>query len=170
MAASKPISQLYLIETSLISLNINFGTLTLVLGCFPLDIQPQRTMSDNSAFIFPLPSANTLRQNLTQIPRYMQKNLKQFYSFLLSYFVLKKVEVQLKKTGTIINTNCLRSQFCTCYDVNLNCLLIQVSQKTSYPSQICLSLTYHNSSDIFTTITRSDFYNPDRGKITRLRV
>lgn len=30
--------------------------------------------------------------------------------------------------------------------------------------------TYHNSSDIFTTITRSDLYNPDYGKITGLRV
>ena len=41
---------------------------------------------------------------------------------------------------------------------------------TSYPSQFCLSLTYHNSSDIFTTINRAGFYNPDHGKITRLRV
>ena len=49
MAASKPISWLYKISTILISLNNNFGTLlTLVLGCFPLDIQPYRTMSDNS--------------------------------------------------------------------------------------------------------------------------
>lgn len=30
--------------------------------------------------------------------------------------------------------------------------------------------TYHNSSDIFATITRSDLYNPDYGKITGLRV
>ena len=48
MAASKPISWLYLKNTSLVSLNNNFGTLTLVLGCFPLDIQPYRTMSDYS--------------------------------------------------------------------------------------------------------------------------
>jgi len=37
-------------------------------------------------------------------------------------------------------------------------------------SQRCLSLTYHGSSDIFTTITRSDLYNPDYGKITSFRV
>ena len=41
---------------------------------------------------------------------------------------------------------------------------------TSYTSQFCLSLTYHNSSDIYTTITRSGLYNPDHGKITSLRV
>jgi len=50
MAASKPISWLDLKNTSLFSLNNNFGTLTLVLGCFPLDIQPYRTMSDYSIF------------------------------------------------------------------------------------------------------------------------
>ena len=48
MAASKPISWLCSKNTSLFSLNNNFGTLTLVLGCFPLDIQPYRTMSDYS--------------------------------------------------------------------------------------------------------------------------
>ena len=52
MAASKPISWSIKINTALISLNNNFGTLlTLVLGCFPLDIQPCRTMSDYSIFI-----------------------------------------------------------------------------------------------------------------------
>jgi len=52
MAASKPIAWLIGINTALISLNNNFGTLlTLVLGCFPLDIQPYRTMSDYSIFI-----------------------------------------------------------------------------------------------------------------------
>ena len=59
MAASKPISWLYSKNTSLISLNNYFGTLTLVLGCFPLDIQPYRTMSDYLIFIIALPSANT---------------------------------------------------------------------------------------------------------------
>lgn len=62
MAASKPISWSYTIKTSFISLNNNLGTLlTLVLGCFPLDIQPYRTMSDYSIFIIALPSANTHR-------------------------------------------------------------------------------------------------------------
>ena len=51
MAASKPIPWLYKIITPLYSLNNNFGTLlALVLGCFPLDIQPFRTMSDYSKF------------------------------------------------------------------------------------------------------------------------
>ena len=60
MAASKPISWPNWINTSLFSLNNNFGTLlTLVLGCFPLDIQPYRTMSDYSIFILTLSSANT---------------------------------------------------------------------------------------------------------------
>ena len=52
MAASKPIPWPIGINTALISLNKNFGTLlTLVLGCFPLDIQPYRTMSDYSIYI-----------------------------------------------------------------------------------------------------------------------
>jgi hypothetical protein len=60
MAASKPISWPNRRNTTLFSLNNNLGTLlTLVLGCFPLDIQPYRTMSDNSIFIIALPSANT---------------------------------------------------------------------------------------------------------------
>ena len=53
VAASKPITWSFKIETTLISLNNNFGTLlTLVLGCFPFDIQPFRTMSDYLKFIF----------------------------------------------------------------------------------------------------------------------
>ena len=52
MAASKPISWSFRTKTTFISLNNNFGTLlTLVLGSFPLDIQPYRTMSDYSIFI-----------------------------------------------------------------------------------------------------------------------
>ena len=59
MAASKPISWPNWINTSLFSLNNNFGTLlTLVLGCFPLDIQPYRTMSDSLKFIIALLRAN----------------------------------------------------------------------------------------------------------------
>ena len=54
-----------------------------------------------------------------------------------------------------------------CY---LNYILTYVSRKTSYSSQDCLSLTYHSSLDIFTTITHSAFYKPDHGKITTLRV
>ena len=54
MAASKPITWMHSITTSFNSLNNNFGTLlALVLGCFPLDILPYRTMSDYS--IKPLP-------------------------------------------------------------------------------------------------------------------
>ena len=47
VAASKPIFLSFKIKTTLISLNNNLGTLlTLVLGCFPFDIQPYRFMSD----------------------------------------------------------------------------------------------------------------------------
>jgi len=60
MAASKPTYLSYSIDTALISLNNNFGTLfTFVLGCFPFDIQPYRTMSDSSNFIKALSSTNT---------------------------------------------------------------------------------------------------------------
>lgn len=60
MAASKPTSWSVIIDTTLISLNNNFGTLlTLVLGCFPFDIQPYGTMSDSSKFFKVLSRANT---------------------------------------------------------------------------------------------------------------
>jgi len=60
MAASKPISWPNMRNTTFFSLNNNLGTLlTLVLGCFPLDIQPYRTMSDNLIFIIALSSAYT---------------------------------------------------------------------------------------------------------------
>ena len=74
MAASKPIPWTYLIITSLISLNNNFGTLlTLVLGCFPLDIQPYRTMSDYSILriffvIFALPMRHHSKIALADLP------------------------------------------------------------------------------------------------------
>jgi len=61
MAASKPISLSTYIKTFLISLNNNFGTLTLVLGCFPFDIQPYHSMSDNSKSIFAISSLQTRR-------------------------------------------------------------------------------------------------------------
>ena len=61
MAASKPIPLSTYIKTFFISLNNNFGTLTLVLGCFPLDIQPYRTMSDYAKSIIALPRANSRR-------------------------------------------------------------------------------------------------------------
>jgi len=61
MAASKPIPLSTYIQTFLFSLNNNFGTLTFVLGCFPFDIQPYRYMSDNSRFIFALPSLHPHR-------------------------------------------------------------------------------------------------------------
>jgi len=51
MAASKPISSLTYIKTFLISLKNNLGTLTFVLGCFPFDIQPYHSMSDNLKII-----------------------------------------------------------------------------------------------------------------------
>ena len=61
MAASKPIPLSTYIKTFFISLNNNFGTLTLVLGCFPFDIQPYHSMSDNLRFIYTIPSLYTHR-------------------------------------------------------------------------------------------------------------
>jgi hypothetical protein len=59
MAATKPIPWTNKRNTSLFSLNNSLGTLLiLVLGCFPLDIQPYRTMSENLLIIIVLPSAN----------------------------------------------------------------------------------------------------------------
>jgi hypothetical protein len=105
MAASKPISWSFMLNTSLVSLNNNFGTLTLVLGCFPLDIQPYRTMSDCS------------------IPHLTKK--VNFFCYLSS--LPFRVQILTDKVFTTPRCvqiyhifkwyNCLRSQFCTCYDV-----------------------------------------------------
>jgi len=59
MAASKPIFLSTYIKTFFFSLNNNFGTLTLVLGCFPFDIQPYHSMSDNPRLILTIPSIQT---------------------------------------------------------------------------------------------------------------
>lgn len=83
VAASKPITWPFRKNTSLISLNSNFGTLfTLVLGCFPLDIQPYRTMSDYSILIFG-PSENKYSLIESSRPPNVHKNIK-----LLIYVVI----------------------------------------------------------------------------------
>ena len=71
MAASKPISLSTYIKTFLISLNNNFGTLTFVLGCFPFDIQPYHSMSDNSRYIVPF-RVYILTGKIFTIPQYVQ--------------------------------------------------------------------------------------------------
>jgi hypothetical protein len=70
MAASKPIFLSSYIKTFLFSLNNNFGTLTLALGCFPFDIQPYHSMSDNSRFILSVPSYKPTGKIFT-IPQHM---------------------------------------------------------------------------------------------------
>jgi len=93
MAASKPISWSIEINTALISLNNNFGTLlTLVLGCFPLDIQPLRTMSDYLIYISS-PSEN--KYSLIESSRPPNVHKEHTFSFKKLY------------------TSCMRSQFCT---------------------------------------------------------
>lgn len=102
MAASKPIPWPFGINTALISLNNNFGTLlTLVLGCFPLDIQPYRTMSDYSIFISS-PSEN--KYSLIESSRPPNVRKKHFIHFPKFHFS--------KLTGKL-STSCMRSQFCT---------------------------------------------------------
>ena len=84
MAASKPIPWPIGINTALISLNKNFGTLlTLVLGYFPLDIQPYRTMSDYSIYIS-RPSEN--KYSLIESSR--PPNVHKKYIFI--YITIKK--------------------------------------------------------------------------------
>lgn len=79
MAGSKPIAWQFVIKTPLISLKNNFGTLlTLVLGCFPLDIQPNRTMSDYSIFISS-PSEN--KYSLIESSRPPNVRKKQLFPF-----------------------------------------------------------------------------------------
>jgi hypothetical protein len=70
MADSKPTYLPAHIETFLISLDNNFGTLTFVLGCFPFDIQPYHSMSDNSRFILSVPSYKPTGKIFT-IPQHM---------------------------------------------------------------------------------------------------
>ena len=75
VAASKPISWVFRIYTTLFSLNNNFGTLlTLVLGCFPLDIQPYRTMSDYLILIY-RPSENKYPLIESSRPPNFRKNI-----------------------------------------------------------------------------------------------
>ena len=148
MAASKPISWLYLKKTSLFSLNNNFGTFNSCSGLFPF-------------------RHTTLSYYVRLCKIHHCPSESKFSPIKSSRFpdVYKTMLLSLRKQHNLSEITVLYLLRC-----QLNYLLIQVSRKTSYPSQFCLSLTYHNSSEIFATITRSDFYNPDHGKITRLRV
>ena len=83
-AASKPTSWPFRRKTTLISLNSNFGTLlTLVLGCFPLDIQPYRTMSDYLIFIYG-PSENKYSLIESSRPPNVHKGVK-WYVYLANH-------------------------------------------------------------------------------------
>lgn len=83
MAASKPIPWPIGINTALISLNKNFGTLlTLVLGYFPLDIQPYRTMSDYSIYISS-PSEN--KYSLIESSRPPNVHKKYIFIYIINY-------------------------------------------------------------------------------------
>ena len=138
MAASKPISWLYLKKTSLFSLNNNFGTFNSCSGLFPF--------------------------RHTTLSYYVR-----LLNIYLCHSECKYSPVKSLRSPDIDNK---LSEITVLYLLRykLSYLLIQVSRKTSYTSQFCLSPTYHNSSDIYTTITRSGLYNPDHGKITSLRV
>jgi hypothetical protein len=92
MAASKPISLLYIKITLLISLNNNFGTLNACSGLFPFRHTTLAYYVWLSNSYHYLSESNYLPIKFSQIPRYAQNN-------------------------------CLRTQFCTCYDINLNNLL-----------------------------------------------
>jgi hypothetical protein len=88
MAASKPISWMYRTKTTLISLSNNFGTLfTLVMGCFPLDIQPFRTMSDYSIYISSPSEHNYLLIGFSHPPMSTKKH------YMYKHTVLHKITV-----------------------------------------------------------------------------
>ena len=143
MAASKPISWLYSLNTSLFSLNNNFGTLNTCSGLFPF----RHTTLSSYVWLF----------NIHHCPSESK------YSPIKSSRspdVYKKI---------FSNKICLRSQFCTCYDINWITYLYRFRRKPAILVRFVFHYTYHNFSDIYATITRSDFI-PNYSKITRLRV
>ena len=149
MAASKPISWLYSLNTSLLSLNKNFGTLNTCSGLFPFwqyNLIVKCLIVQHSSLPF---REQILANRVFTTPPYAQG-------------IIYPNRILMHKLSEITVLYLL-----WCY---LNYILTYVSRKTSYSSQDCLSLTYHNSLDIFTTITHSAFYKPDHGKITTLRV
>jgi len=149
MAAPKPISWLYCLNTSLFSLNNNFGTLNTCSGLFPF----RHTTLSLYVWLFIIhhnPSESNYSRIESSRPPHVYKNIKLFITKIL--YILSEITILY---------------LLWCY---LNYILTYVSRKTSYSSQYCLSLTYHSSLDIFTTITHSAFYKPDHGKITTLRV
>jgi len=148
MAASKPISWLYLKKTSLFSLNNNFGTFNSCSGLFPF-------------------RHTTLSYYVRLCKIHHCPSESKFSPIKSSRFpdVYKTMLLSLRKQHNLSEITVLYLLWCA-----LNYILTYVSRKTSYSSQGCLSLTYHSSLDIFTTITHSAFYKPDHGKITTLRV
>ena len=113
MAASKPISWLYLKKTSLISLNNNFGTLNTCSGLFPF----RHTTLSSYVWLF----------NIHHCPSESK------YSPIKSSRspdVYKKI---------FSNKICLRSQFCTCYDINWITYLYRFRGKPA----ILVSIVFH---------------------------
>jgi len=153
MAASKPISWLYSLNTSLLSLNKNFGTLNTCSGLFPFwqyNLIVKCLIVQHSSLPF---REQILANRVFTTPPYAQGiTFSRGFPLVMKMHKLSEITV-------------LYLLWC-----NLNYILTYVSRKTSYSSQDCLSLTYHSSLDVFTTTSHSAFYKPDHGKITTLRV
>ena len=99
MAASKPISWLYMKKTSFISLNNNFGTLNSCSGLFPF----RHTTLSYYVRLF----------NIHHCPSESKYSpIKSSRSPDIYKTIFSKNQKVFKE-----NTYCLRSQFCTCYDV-----------------------------------------------------
>jgi len=99
MAASKPISWLYMKKTSFISLNNNFGTLNSCSGLFPF----RHTTLSYYVRLFNIHHCPS-ESKYSPIKSSRSPDIYKMI-FSLNHKVFKE------------NTYCLRSQFCTCYDV-----------------------------------------------------
>ena len=112
MAASKPISWLYLKKTSLFSLNNNFGTFNSCSGLFPFR---HTTLSYYVRLckIHHCPSESKFSpiksSRFPDVYKTMLLSSFFFFQYFLNY-VTKKKNIEN-------NIICPRSQFCTCYDV-----------------------------------------------------
>lgn len=134
MAASKPISWLYLKKTSLFSLNNNFGTFNSCSGLFPFR---HTTLSYYVRLckIHHCPSESKFSpiksSRFPDVYKTMLLSSFFFFQYFLNY-VTKKKNIEN-------NIICPRSQFCTCYDVIYITYLYRFRRKPA----ILVSFVFH---------------------------
>ena len=120
MAASKPISWLYLKKTSLFSLNNNFGTFNSCSGLFPF----RHTTLSYYVRLFKIHHC----PSESKFSPIKSSRFPDVYKTMLSFSLRAKN-----------NMICPRSQFCTCYDVIYITYLYRFRRKPA----ILVSFVFH---------------------------